>query len=836
VRLCVRLIALAFCFAFPALAFSPAKADENPQPYATFVQGATAQHGLFTIWHKDGKVYLELTAAQLDRDYIETIVPGNGLGAWMVWGDTDYLPAELIRFTRTGNSVAILWPNPNFVANPGSGEANALEPNFPHSIVGLAPIAAEDPQSGTLVIDTAPFLGDMMDMKDVLAENLRTDDPSAVPRLDPDRTYMGVTKSFPRNIVLNVEQDWSTDDAKLIDTAPDGRTVQINIVYNIAEPPDDGDYMPRLADDRVGIYDDVYLDFSNDAVRERQLRYIVRWNMQPTDPSKAMSPAKHPMVLYLSDTIPVAYRDPIRRAILAWNAAFEKIGISDAVQVRDQPNDPDWDADDIRYNVIRWVTEAYPSFGADSQTLYDPRTGQEFRTGVLVSAVEGINPHLNWQRYVDPVRYGRTTDPMPQWFLDESMFATLLHEMGHNMGMQHNFIGSEAYTAKELQDPAFTGKHGIATTAMEYAPLNLWPKPYGQGDYYQRTLGPYDYYAIRYAYKYIPGAKTPQDELPTLQRWASGWSDPLYRYASDEDASWADGHAVDPRSNQGDLTNDSLAWCAVQLDMDHRLLDSLNENFPANGEAFAAESDAATNYIAHIRTCASIPVHFIGGQYLSRAHRGDPGAADPIVPVSRSDEQRAFGMLDKYLFSDSAWNLPADILDKLGYSEWAGYGYGVWLPVTGGLQPWAYNPPERHYISIAADAEQAQNSAIDELFNPLVLQRVDENPSLAAHGKTMTISDLFDWLWSGVYGDLGHTGSLVRRNLQQSYEAKLIATAMKPPAGTPTDAVALARAQLAQLDEATTSALHSRSLDSLTRAHLELLRARAERVLSVSGE
>jgi hypothetical protein len=187
----VRTIHSVVAFAFAALIFtagagSAARADGGPQPYATWVTGATAQHGLLTIWHKDGHAYLELTSAQLDHDFIQTIVPGSGLGGnFVVWGNTDHLPTELLRFTRAGNQVAILWPNPNFIA-PGSNAANALDPSFPHSIVGLASIAAEDPATGTVVIDASPFLGDMLDLADVLKGNLGTN-PGNSYRLDTDR-------------------------------------------------------------------------------------------------------------------------------------------------------------------------------------------------------------------------------------------------------------------------------------------------------------------------------------------------------------------------------------------------------------------------------------------------------------------------------------------------------------------------------------------------------------------------------------------------------------------------------------------------------------------------
>jgi hypothetical protein len=400
---------IAFIVAFAAIVCleTPAFAESQsaPSDYASFTQAAQAQPGLFTIWRKDSRVYLELTPAQFDRDYIETIVPGTGAGGWfIVWGNTDHLPAMLVRFERIGDKVAICWPNTSFAAQDDSPAALAIARNFPQSVEGVGDIAATDAKTGDVIFDASPLLQDELDLNNIINSSLNVADSPKAYRLDDSRTFFGPTKAFPENVLIEADQTWATPAAHLLDTAPDARSVQMRVEYNFADPPGDADYVPRYADDRVGIYDDIYLQFDHDQARERQLRYLIRWNMKPTDPSKRMSPAKHPMIIYISNTIPSRYRATIKGAVLEWNAAFERIGISDAVQVRDQPSDPSWDPDDIRYNVIRWIPEWQPSFGADSQTLYDPRTGQEFRVGILLSADSvGIG---NWRDYVEPVGHG----------------------------------------------------------------------------------------------------------------------------------------------------------------------------------------------------------------------------------------------------------------------------------------------------------------------------------------------------------------------------------------------------------------------------------------------
>ncbi len=809
-----------------------ARADTPSDPYSAFTASASGQHGLLTIWHKAGHVYIDIAENQLDTDFLETIVPGNGIGGdFIVWGNTDHLPAMLVRFERAGDGIAIVWPNTSFVAPRSDSGTLAVRSNFPQSVIGIGKIAAEG--GGHIVFDASPLFSDALDMDHIINDSLHTT-PATAYRLDASRTYFGQTKAFPQNVVIDVEQLWATNAPHVApDTAPDARSVQMEVVYNFAQLPHD-DYMPRFADDRVGIYDDIYLDFSSntDTGPNRYLRYLIRWNFAPADPTKP-SKATHPMVFVMSNTIPERFRKPIADAVLIWNGALAKVGILDAVQVIPQPSDPNFDPDDIRYNVLRWVTEQRPSFGADSQTLYNPLTGEEFRTGVLISADSAVGAANAWRDIVDPVRYGRNTDPVPEQFLHDRFVSEISHETGHNLGMQHNFIGHDAYSAKQLQDPAFTAKYGIATSVMEYAPLNIWPKGYGQGSYYQTVLGPYDYYAMKFTYATIPGAKTPQDELPTLDRWAAAWSDPMYRYASDEDVSWTNGHAADPRVEQGELSTDQLSWTVVQLNMNRALMDRDAAMLPHAGHAYEQATVAfRASYFRYI-SLVSKTAHWIGGQYVSRAHRGDPGAQPPIVPVPLAMQQRAFGILNDYLFSDKHLQFSAQVLNKLGYSEWAGYGYVGWEGY-GNLPVWAYDPPDRHDYPIVANIGRSQKQTLDFLFQPAVLARLEQNP-LQSTGPTLTLPQFFGWMQQAVYGSNGSQPiSLLRRNLQAMYEDTLIALATQPKPGAPPDAQSFARLELGRI-ASTSRAQAAHTSDETTRAHLETLAQKADAALRPPG-
>jgi len=805
-----------------------ASAPNTPAPYDAFAKGAQVSSGLLTVLRKNGTVYLTIPKDQLGKDYVETSVPATGIGGFGPAPGEPYIaPARLIRFERIDNTVVIRWPNTFFKVAPNSPQSTAATLSMPSSVVAVTPIAAES--DSAVVISAAPFLGDVANLKaafDQIASN-----PGHGYRLDSDRSFFTDAKSFPQNTVLRVSQTWTTDSPDTIDTAPDARSIEVKMTYNFIALPTDG-YIPRLADARVGYFTQPLIDFQSDRLSGRSvfngpqasrvIYYIIRWNFMPEHPGTP-SVARNPLVYTISNDVPVAYRATITKALLTWNDAFKRIGILDAVKVQQQPSDPAFDPDDIRYNMVSWFDSAYSHYGAEALIVDDPRTGEEINSGVNFDAFAGLEGH-RYRYLIAPAR------GLPQSEAAEEQAAlgwiqgTALHESGHDFGLTHNFIGSMAYTARELQDRNFTAKYGVASTVMEYSPTNLWPKGTPNGDYNQTVLGPYDYHAVRYGYEYVPNAATPDAEVPALSQVASAWSDPKYRYAGDEDATFENGHSIDPRVQTDDLTDHPLAWERVQLTMFHNIMNQVDKRFPKPGEPYDEARRAFTDPLLYYTRVVVMPAHIIGGEYISRANAGDPGSVAPLTPVSRGDELVAWKTLDEYLFSDSAWRFSSSVLNKLTYSEEEAFTQATW----------GYNPPDRHDVSIAGSAANAQNMVLNELFAPLTLQRIDEL-SLKYHpGTTMTLTDLFDWTRDGIFGDIengrvAQTG-VVRRNAQMQFAKRLSQMWTAPAAGTPTDAQALARLQLVDLSGHTTSGLRGK-LDEQSRAHLEALQAVATQAL-----
>ena len=800
--------------------------SNSPEPYDQFIKGAQVQNGLFPIITKDDKVYLAIAASQLDRQFIETSVPSTGFGGFgPAPGEPYVAPARMIEFSKVGGKVIMFWPNTNFLAPAGSPQSDAVSASFPDSVIAAQPIVAAD-AAGTVIVSASPFLGDVADLDASFKQVVQ--DPSHGYRLDPTRSFFTKTAAFPGNDLLEVDQTWASADPNVIDNVPDPRSVGVRIEYNLIQPPSDS-YMPRIADDRVGYFEVPYLDFGTDQTYARQTFYVSRWNFAPATPGKP-SAATHPLVFTISKDVPLEYRSTVRNALLAWNDAFKRVGILNAVGVQDQPDDPSWDPQDLRHNMVRWIDTSMPQYGAEALIVNDPRTGEEINVGINVDAVVGTGDNTIYTYLIAPMRGVPDDAAARRAFVLQNLRATVLHESGHDMGLQHNYMGSMAYTAAQLQSKAFTDVNGVATSVMEYVPINVWPKGTPQGDYAQVAIGPYDYHAIQYGYGYVANARTPRDELPALRRIASAWNDPRFWFASDEDVAFGSGHAIDPRNQQFDLTNDPLRWCYVQMTGEHALMDAVNRRFPSFERP---NDDAREAFVVPLRQygrCAAMSAHYIGGEYLSRSRAGDPGGATPLAYVPRAVEVRAWQQMDRFLFSDSAWRFNPSVLTRLTYSE---------ASVLNGGGSWAYNPSDRHDVAVVEYAALAQDNAFREMFAPLTLQRIDDLAVKYGDGKTMDLADLFDWAQASVFGDIarGRAGSdgVVLRNLQSRYARRLATLWVKPAEGTPDDARALAHAKLVALQQDARAALNRGGLDELTRAHLQALDAIAGQALTAQA-
>ncbi|HZV79496.1 MAG TPA: zinc-dependent metalloprotease [Candidatus Binatus sp.] len=823
-------------------------------PYEKFKENAESQPGLFTVWRKTGRVYFELSPDQFETQYLLVPTLVNGIDAQRFLVSGIPFGADLISFHRTGDRVIVFEDNPYGKARPGTPAALSVASSYPPSAIAALSIASVDKATGNVVIPADFLMTDINDLTSAI--NYPGAPPTARYALNPSLGYYGPSKSFPKNVEVETDLTWSSGSGDPnIDAVPDSRFLLLKIHDSILQLPND-DYRPRLADDRVGYfltarrqYDDQQRGYTNFDI------YLNRWNVQKTDPNAAVSPAKNPIVFYILNEVPTQYRAPLRDAMLEWNKAFEKIGITHAIEVRQQPDDPNWDPDDARYSVVRWATTPIPAFGAAGPSIANPLTGEIFRGEVIMDANVVRAYDTRYREIIDPTiaesaetRFecqmhdcdlaeqvgqnrdwgelamqldGRSAEPSEQYMAD-SIKQIMLHEFGHCLGLRHNFGSEVIFSMSQVQNKGYSKYNGIVGSVMAYTPLNLSPHGQPQGELFQLNLGPWDYAMIKYGYSQINVGSSEQ-ELPTLRSWASTYTRPELAYSTDEDAQFINGFATDPRANPFDLTSNPLLFARNNLAIDQRMFNILLSRRPVSGETYEVVRRDVSIVLANWYRYTLYATTYMGGEYFTRNHKNDPNAKTPFIPMPRAYERQAYDLLDKYVFGEEAFGISPLLLNSMGTTRY---------------NHWQADPNEigRLDFPLEVSITNFQQLVLRRMFQPNVMARLDSMElRTTKSGQTMSLADLFDWTYGSIYGDLSQRGlrtiGPVHRSVQYHYVELLAHIALRPDPGTPTDARALARHDLASLSSACTQALNRGGLDEVTQANLEAIRSAADRAL-----
>ncbi|NET37036.1 MAG: DUF5117 domain-containing protein [Cyanothece sp. SIO1E1] len=867
------------------------EADTSAQPdsetsemksFNELIEGAEVLEGLFKLYHdpETGKLYAAIAPEQLNQNYLYTATLESGIGEAGLYSG---LPLEdfLFYFRQVHNKLHFVVRNVHFRAQPNDPAQKSINRLFSDSVLHALDIKSTHPETNTLLVDLGPLLlSDLAGVKSILSEQI-----GSAYKLDRAKSHLGSIKAFPLNLEIQTIYGFSNQagESTGLRSLPDDRAFSLRVHYSLSKLPEGHGYRPRLADNRVGYFIIAHQDLSLRNQREPFVRYIKRWHLAKQDPTAPLSPPQEPIVFWIENTFPVEYRDAVREGVLMWNRAFEQAGFSNAIEVRQMPDDADWDPADIRYNTLRWVNSFDGAF-ALGPSRANPLTGQILDADILIDAgllkafrrsYRGLKSTASGSALsplatlsTDPtlcisgLHQPQASDADPEsashqsQFLDEDelclsagahqQFAIgslalalfeqvepesvemqqfinqflrwlVAHEVGHTLGLRHNFRGSTWLQPEELNDPEITRTRGLVGSVMDYTPINLAPPGTPQGDYFTSVVGPYDEWAIAYGYKPL-SATTPASELPALRKIAQRAPEAALAYATDEDS-----YDGDPSAIQYDLSADPLRYARWQMDNAQEMWRRLEHQPQLIGESYSELSNRFDIVFDYYTRHAAVAVNYIGGKSFYRDHVGDPEGRIPFAVVPLAQQQAALDTLATYVFSQDAFQFSPDLLNKLAPPRWRHWG-------SHARSAQLDYPIHNRIFSL-------QKRILRSLLARNRLTRLRDFELKTAPGQTLILPELFATLQTMIWTELtqpdaaGNISSL-RRAVQHEHMDLLINMVLRV-SNVPEDARTLAWYQLRQLRQSIDKTIKKRSkmLDIYTRAHLEAASDRITKAL-----
>ncbi len=816
--------------------------EEAPPTITEVTEGDTEYAGLFTFYRdqETGETTLRLEPEQFDREYIYFIHIADGVvDAGSFRGA--YGPRFVFTLERRFDEVAIIRENTAFYFDPDNAISRASEANIARAVLAVQPIVAEDEETGALLIEA-----DSLFLSEAWTQLSPSRDPDADPRrqftvgdFDADKSQILALRSYPLNTDIEVEYVFHNPKPLVYgsDAVTDPRNISVKAMHSLIEMPDN-DYQPRMADARLGSFNQRITDLTS--TQSAPYRDVInRWHLVKQDPDAAVSDPVEPITWWIENTTPVEWRPLIEAAALEWNKAFEKAGFSNAVAVKTQPDDADWDAGDLRYNVLRWTSSPNPPFGGYGPSFANPRTGQLLGADIMLEysflnrstlareLIQGESagqhlllwPELHTCAINNVLGMGTAfaasaidmaggDAAIEEQLRRDRMYYLILHEIGHTLGMNHNMKATQILDREQIQNPDVLQSGILAGSVMDYPAVNYAPTEAEQTLFYTIAPGPYDDWYIDYAYS--PGLSDPDQEAERLAAIAARSSQPELVFGNDADDMRSPGTGLDPRVNIYDLSSDSIGYAASQMELMQRTLNKMAAWEPEAGDSYQQVVDGASLIIRLWGISAGVMSRWVGGVYVDRSVVGQEGGSEPLTPVERDQQKRAMAMLAEHLFSPSAFDVEGALWQQTA-------------PERRGFDHYGYTEDPKVHEAVLA----GQKRVLDHLLHPVVLKRVVDT---ALYGNEYPLDEMLPDLTAAIFAaDQDASVNAFRRNLQAEYVDRLgrIVTAGDSD-GFDTSAQAMA---LYELDQLATMLSERPDSDTVTQAHTRYLSLKIEAVI-----
>jgi hypothetical protein len=823
-----------------------------PRPFADVIKDAKRSDGFVPVWRKDEKVWLEIAPERIGKPFLFSINIAQSVGERGLYG-SQMGRSWMVEFRKVGPQMQLIARQVGFRGDRDASAGRAVGEGFSESLIGSTPVAsAEHPERKAVLVDAGFLLGDLLgygtrleaafrlpfgaDRSNSYFERVRAD--TGLTTLSAKVHYSVARLPAPPLLPPGAPVPPVTPPPQ---TTPDARSLFVGYVYNLRELP----AVPmatRRADPRVGYFTESYTDLSDDLRANPRVHNIKRWRLEKKDPTAALSEPVKPITYWLDRNIPARYRDSIRAGVLEWNKAFERIGYKNAIVVQQQADDADFDNMDAGHASIRWFVGADVGF-AIGPSHADPRTGEILDADIGMSDVFGRGSRRQarddltaplgsserpaWREGVDKLMAssGDATcsyaveganelafamdlmeargelepdSPATEAFVQKYIKDVITHEVGHTLGLRHNFKASTTVSRAQLLDKSFAADKGISGSVMDYNAFNLplAGEPQG-GEYNMVTVGAYDYFAIEYGYSPLAPDKEVPGALAIAERSASNAQ---LAFADDGDA----GEALDPLVNLFDLGDDPLAFAQRRLALSKELWARVQKRQPQTGDD---PERARRSVLAGFRQAQALPA--IAAKYVGGMHtdRYQPGSGKPnFRPVDSAKQRAALQFLTSELFSNDSFDFKPEFLATL----------------TPDYIEFNRNGP----LSVGQAVLQLQTQALDRLMDAGTARRLLELPYYLGSSQRkdlISLNEVYATLQGAVWSELksGKDIDPLRRSLQREHLKRVQQLLTRPTPALPADALSLARLQAGELQAQLRTAVARKGLSVESRAHLQ---------------